>query len=128
MNIKSRFASKRVPGRHAFSHVTPPKTDRIWLRKGERCIPLGRGVKLTKYVCLFISYSEICNLRMSPLTHPNEELAHSEMEATLRGDSEGVLDHHTEDIILHYPARNVLSGTYQGKDGQWERGGRHARS
>ena len=55
------------------------------------------------------------------MTHPNEELARSEMEAALRGDLEGMLDHYTEDIVLHYPGRNPLSGTYRTKDGirQW---------
>ena len=57
------------------------------------------------------------------MTHPNEELARSEMEAALRGDFEGMLAHYTEDVILHYPGRNALSGTYQGKDGlrEWAR-------
>jgi ketosteroid isomerase-like protein len=51
------------------------------------------------------------------MTHPNEELARSEMEAALRGDFEGMLVHYTEDVILHYLGRHVLSGTYQGEDG-----------
>lgn len=49
--------------------------------------------------------------------HPNEELARSEMEAALRGDLEGMLGHYTDDVVLHYPGRNALSGTYRGKDG-----------
>lgn len=56
------------------------------------------------------------------MTLPNEELARGEMEAALRGDFEGMLAHYTEDVILHYPGRNVLSGTYQGKDGLREWG------
>jgi ketosteroid isomerase-like protein len=57
------------------------------------------------------------------MTHPNEELARSEMEAALRGDFEGMLAQYTEDVILHYPGRNALSGTYRGKDGlrEWVR-------
>ena len=51
------------------------------------------------------------------MAHPNEELARSEMEAALRGDFEGMLAHYTDDVVLHYPGRNVLSGTYAGKDG-----------
>jgi uncharacterized protein len=50
------------------------------------------------------------------MAHPNEELARSEMEAALRGDFEGMLEHYTEDAVLHYPGRNPLSGTYRGKD------------
>ena len=56
------------------------------------------------------------------MTHLNEELARGEMEAALRGDFDGMLAHYTEDVILHYPGRNVLSGTYQGKDGLREWG------
>jgi len=57
------------------------------------------------------------------MKNPNEELARSEMEAALRGDFEGMLAHYTEDVILHYPGRNALSGTYRGKDGlrEWVR-------
>ncbi len=55
--------------------------------------------------------------------HPNEELARSEMEAALRGDFEGMLAHYTDDVVLHYPGRNALSGTYRRKDGlrEWVR-------
>lgn len=38
------------------------------------------------------------------------------MEAALRGDFEGMLEHYTEDAVLHYPGRNPLTGTYRGKD------------
>jgi hypothetical protein len=57
------------------------------------------------------------------MPHPNEELARSEMEAALRGDFEGMLDHYTDDAVLHYPGRNALSGTHRGKDGirEWGR-------
>jgi len=51
------------------------------------------------------------------MTQPNEELARSEMEAALRGDFKGMLAYYSENVILHYPVRNALSGTYQGKDG-----------
>jgi ketosteroid isomerase-like protein len=45
------------------------------------------------------------------------------MEAALRGDFEGMLAHYSEDVVLHYPGRNALSGTYRGKDGlrEWAR-------
>jgi ketosteroid isomerase-like protein len=45
------------------------------------------------------------------------------MEAALRGDFEGMLAHYSENVVLHYPGRNPLSGTYRGKDGvrEWVR-------
>jgi ketosteroid isomerase-like protein len=57
------------------------------------------------------------------MMHPNETLARSEMEAALRGDFEGMLAHYAEDVVLHYPGRNPLSGTHRGKEGirQWGR-------
>ena len=57
------------------------------------------------------------------MMHPNELLARSEMEAALRGDFEGMLAHYTDDVLLHYPGRNPLSGTHRGKDGirEWGR-------
>jgi ketosteroid isomerase-like protein len=57
------------------------------------------------------------------MSHPNEELARSEMDAAVRGDFEGMLDHDTEDAVLHYPGRNALSGTNRGKEGlrEWGR-------
>lgn len=51
------------------------------------------------------------------MAHPHEELARSEMDAALRGDFEGMLDHYTDDVVLHYPGRNALTGKYRGKDG-----------
>jgi hypothetical protein len=51
------------------------------------------------------------------MAHPNEELVRSEMEATQRGDLEGMIDHYTEDLVFHYPGHNPLSGTHKGKDG-----------
>ncbi|GAA1804926.1 nuclear transport factor 2 family protein [Agromyces neolithicus] len=51
------------------------------------------------------------------MTHPNAELARSEMKAALRGDLEGMLEHYTDDVVLHYPGRNALSGIHRGKDG-----------
>jgi len=50
------------------------------------------------------------------MTHPHEQLARSEMEAAMRGDIEALLAHYTDDVVLYYPGRNPLSGTYRGKD------------
>jgi ketosteroid isomerase-like protein len=38
------------------------------------------------------------------------------MEAAMQGDTEGLLAHYTDDIVLHYPGRNPLSGVHRGKD------------
>lgn len=46
----------------------------------------------------------------------NAAVARAEMDAYQRGDIAGVLDLYTDDVVLHYPGRNVLSGTYTGKD------------
>jgi hypothetical protein len=51
------------------------------------------------------------------MVNANEDLARSEMEAALRGDFEAMVDHYADDVVLHYPGRNQLSGTYRGKDG-----------
>ena len=51
------------------------------------------------------------------MVHPNISLARSEMEAAISGDVEAMLAHYTDDVVLHYPGRNPLSGTYHGKDG-----------
>lgn len=51
------------------------------------------------------------------MAHPNAEIVRSEMEAALRGDFEGMLAHYTNNVVLHYPGRNALSGTHRGKDG-----------
>ena len=51
------------------------------------------------------------------MSQANVDLARSEMDAAMRGDLEAMLGHYTEDAVLHYPGRNALSGTYQGKDG-----------
>lgn len=51
------------------------------------------------------------------MVHPNVSLARSEMEAAITGDVEGMLAHYTDDVVLHYPGRNPLSGTYAAKDG-----------
>lgn len=51
------------------------------------------------------------------MAHPNEELARSEMEAAVRGDLEGMLDHYTDDAILHYPGGTRYLGLTAGRTG-----------
>lgn len=50
------------------------------------------------------------------MAHANEELARSEVDAAQRGDVEGMLDHYADNVVFHYPGRNMLSGTHRGKD------------
>jgi ketosteroid isomerase-like protein len=49
------------------------------------------------------------------MAHPNEELARKEMELLSRDDLDGILNLYAEDVVLHYPGRNPLSGDYHGK-------------
>jgi len=51
------------------------------------------------------------------MTHPNEEVARSATEALSKGDMEGFLSHHTDDVIVHFPGRGPMAGDYRGKDG-----------
>jgi hypothetical protein len=51
------------------------------------------------------------------MTHPNEELARTEMETALPADFEDMLAHYSENIVLHYPGRNARSGRYRGRHG-----------
>lgn len=48
--------------------------------------------------------------------HPNEKLIREFFEAADRLDIEAVQAMFTDDIALHYPGRNPVSGTYRGKD------------
>jgi ketosteroid isomerase-like protein len=50
------------------------------------------------------------------MAHPNAEVARKASEALAKGDVQGFLAFHTEDIKMHVPGRNRLSGTYEGKD------------
>ena len=50
------------------------------------------------------------------MAHANEELARREVDAAQRGDVEGMLALYADDVVFHYPGRNVLSGTHHGKD------------
>jgi ketosteroid isomerase-like protein len=50
------------------------------------------------------------------MAHPNEESLRRGYDAFGRGDVEAVLALFTDDIRLHIPGRNPVSGEYQGKD------------
>jgi len=49
--------------------------------------------------------------------HPNEEVARSATEALSKGDMEGFLSLHTDDVVLHFPGRGPMAGDYRGTDG-----------
>ena len=51
------------------------------------------------------------------MAHPNEEIARSASEALSKGDIETFLGLHTDDVVLHFPARGPMAGDYRGKDG-----------
>jgi hypothetical protein len=51
------------------------------------------------------------------MAHPNEEVARSATEALSKGDLEGFLSHHTDDVVVHFPGRGPMAGDHRGKDG-----------
>jgi len=51
------------------------------------------------------------------MAHPNEEVARSATEALSKGDMEGFLALHTDDVLLHFPGRGPMAGDYRGTDG-----------
>ena len=48
--------------------------------------------------------------------HPNEALARREMELIDAGDLESLRELYADDLVIHYPGRNPLSGTSQVDD------------
>jgi ketosteroid isomerase-like protein len=51
------------------------------------------------------------------MTHPNEQIARNATEALSKGDMEGFLSNHTDDIVVHFPGRGPMAGDHKGKDG-----------
>jgi ketosteroid isomerase-like protein len=51
------------------------------------------------------------------MAHPNAEIARSATEALSKGDIEGLLEHHTDDVVIHFPGRGPMAGDHRGKDG-----------
>ena len=51
------------------------------------------------------------------MAHPNEDVARSATEALSKGDMEGFLSHHADDVVVHFPGRGPMAGDYRGKDG-----------
>lgn len=49
------------------------------------------------------------------MTHANEEIARSATEAISKGDVEGFLGHHADDVVLHFPGSGPMAGDYRGK-------------
>jgi len=54
------------------------------------------------------------------MAHPNEEVARSATEALSKGDMEGFLGHHRDDVVVHFPGRGPMAGDYRGKNGVGE--------
>ena len=50
------------------------------------------------------------------MAHPNEEIARTGAEALSKGDMEGLLSLHTDDVVVHIPGRGPLAGDHRGKD------------
>lgn len=50
------------------------------------------------------------------MAHPNEELLRSRYEAQLEGDIDTVMATMADDVTLHIPGDNPLSGVYEGKE------------
>jgi uncharacterized protein len=50
------------------------------------------------------------------MAHPNAEIARSGAEALSKGDMEGLLSLHTDDVVVHIPGRGPLAGDHRGKD------------
>jgi uncharacterized protein len=51
------------------------------------------------------------------MAHPNAEIARSATEALAKGDIEGLLEHHSDDVVIHFPGRGPMAGDHRGKDG-----------
>ena len=51
------------------------------------------------------------------MTHPNEQVARDATAALSRGDMDGFLSQHTDDVVLHFPGTGPVAGDYRGKDG-----------
>ena len=51
------------------------------------------------------------------MTHPNEQIARNATEALSKGDMEGFLSNHADDIVVHFPGRGPMAGDHKGRDG-----------
>ncbi len=49
------------------------------------------------------------------MTHPNAELLRTHLEALKRGDVPSAMAFYSDDVVFHYPGKNVLAGEYRGK-------------
>src|SRR5437867_255662 len=92
------------PGEATADH-TRELTERPW-----DCLSPGPGIR-SVWIPGPPSRKE---LRMA---HPNEEVARSATEALSKGDVEGFLALHTDDVVVHFPGRGPMAGDYRGKDG-----------
>ena len=51
------------------------------------------------------------------MAHPNEEIARSATEALAKRDLEAFFNHHSDDVVLHFPGSGPMAGDYRGRDG-----------
>ena len=49
------------------------------------------------------------------MAHANEEIAKKATQALQKGDMEGFMKLHNDDVIVHFPGRGPLAGDYKGK-------------
>ncbi len=49
------------------------------------------------------------------MRHPNAGLLAAHLDALARGDVATAMSFHSDDVVVHYPGRNILSGEYRGK-------------
>jgi len=50
------------------------------------------------------------------MEHPNAQLLKAHLDALWRGDIAEAMRLYSDDVIFHYPGRNILSGDYHGKN------------
>ena len=48
--------------------------------------------------------------------HSNEQVVRRHAGALSRGDMASALEDYDDDLVLHYPGRNAVSGDYRGKE------------
>jgi uncharacterized protein len=50
------------------------------------------------------------------MAHPNEQLIRDFAAAAMQGDYEAIKGYYDEDVVVHFPGRSQLAGTYAGRE------------
>ena len=50
------------------------------------------------------------------MAHANADLLAAHLDALARGEVAEAMSFYSDDVVFHYPGRNILSGEYRGKD------------